>query len=190
MVLRNAAKNAGTAEGEETMTTVEELAAQVTALQRRVDECESVLQLQALKARYGQLVDQRFASGRVVDDATLEKVTGDAASLFTVDGTWDGGPGLGIATGRAAIASRLREPTLSFSLHLFVKPQIEVDGDRARARWDLLCPCRLPDGSPYLMAGYEDDQYERVEGAWLHRSMKLTTLFMSPAAQGWDRILA
>jgi hypothetical protein len=40
------------------------------------------------------------------------------------------------------------------------------------------------------MGGYEDDQYERVEGAWLHRSMKLTTLFMSPAAQGWDRILA
>ena len=71
-----------------------------------------------------------------------------------------------------------------------MKPRIEVDGDRAQARWDLLCPCRLPDGSPYLMAGYEDDQYERVDGAWLHRSMKLTTLFMSPAARGWDRILA
>jgi hypothetical protein len=175
---------------EVTMTTVEELAAQVTALQRRVDGCESVLQLQALKARYGQLVDQRFASGRVVDEATLERTAHEAASLFTPDGTWDGGPSLGIATGRAAIASRLRQPTLSFSLHLFVKPHIEVDGDRATARWDLLCPCRLPDGSPYLMGGYEDDRYERVEGAWLHRSMKLTTLFMSPAAQGWDRILA
>ncbi len=172
------------------MTTVEELAAQVTDLQRKVDTCESVLQLQDLKARYGQLVDQRFAAGRVVDDASLERIAHDTASLFTVDGTWDGGPSLGIATGRVAIASRLRNPTLSFSRHLFVKPQIEVDGDRARGRWDLLCPCRLRDGSPYLMCGYEDDHYERVEGRWLHRSMKLTTLFMAPATQGWERILA
>ena len=111
---------------EESMTTVEELAVQVAALQRRVDGCESVLQIQALKARYGQLVDQRFADGRVVDDTTLEKITDDAASLFTVDGTWDGGPGLGIATGRAAIASRLRKPTL-----LLLTPSIREATDRS-----------------------------------------------------------
>jgi hypothetical protein len=190
MVLKDAVGEPVRARGEETMTTIEELAAQITALQCRVDGCESVLQLQALKARYGQLVDQRFAAGQVVDDAALDNIARRAASLFTVDGTWDGGPGLGTATGREAIAARLRNPTLSFSLHLFVKPQIEVDGDQARARWDLLCPCRLSDGSPYLMCGYEDDQYDRVAGAWLHRSMKLTTLFMTPAAQGWDKILA
>jgi len=41
------------------------------------------------------------------------------------------------------------------------------------------------------MCGYEDDTYVRGEdGAWLHATMKLTTVFMAPAAEGWRRILA
>jgi hypothetical protein len=40
------------------------------------------------------------------------------------------------------------------------------------------------------MCGFEDDQYVRTEGAWLHRSMKLTTLFMSPVTGGWTKILS
>ena len=71
-----------------------------------------------------------------------------------------------------------------------VKPRLEVDGDRATGRWDLLSPCTQPDGTSLWMAGYEDDVYARVGGAWLHRSMTLTTLFVSPAGTGWPRILA
>jgi hypothetical protein len=40
------------------------------------------------------------------------------------------------------------------------------------------------------MCGFEDDEYARTEGIWLHRSMRLTTLFMAPVAEGWTRILA
>ncbi len=172
------------------MPTLEELAAEVASLRRRVEASEGVLELQALKARYGELVDQRYAAGKVVDAGTLEHIADEAAGLFTVDGVWDGGPGLGRVEGRAAIADRLRTPTLSFSRHLFVKPLIRVDGDRARARWDLLCPCRRPDGSSYWMCGFEDDEYVRTDGVWLHRTMTLTTLFMAPVAEGWTRILA
>ena len=71
-----------------------------------------------------------------------------------------------------------------------LKPQIQVSGDRATARWDLLCPCRLMDGSSYWMCGYEDDTYIRIGDTWLQQSMKLTTLFMSSVAKGWTRILA
>ena len=41
------------------------------------------------------------------------------------------------------------------------------------------------------MCGYEEDEYVR-EGvsSWLHRSMRLTTVFMAPTDEGWDRILA
>jgi hypothetical protein len=172
------------------MPTIEELAAEVSALRRRVEASEAVLEIQALKARYGDLVDQRFSAGEVVDDLTLDRVAGEVAALFTVDGTWDGGPGLGRAVGRAAIAARLARPTLTFSRHLFVKPRIRVAGDRAWARWDLLSPCRRDDGSSYWMCGYEDDEYLRVDGAWLHHAMKLTTVFMSPVGEGWTRILA
>jgi hypothetical protein len=39
------------------------------------------------------------------------------------------------------------------------------------------------------MCGYEDDEYIRTAGVWLHRSMKLTTVFMSPVGEGWTKIL-
>jgi hypothetical protein len=83
----------------------------------------------------------------------------------------------------------MRAPTLSFSWHFFVKPQIEaLAPDRARARWDILSPCTSADGAPSWMVGYEDDEYARVAGEWLHRSMKLTTVFMAPHATGWTKI--
>jgi hypothetical protein len=170
------------------MTTIEELAAEVAALRVRVETSESVLAIQALKARYADLVDQRFSAGAVVDAAILAPVAEAVADLFCVDGTWDGGPGLGVATGRSAIAARLREPTLTFSRHFFMNPRIDVEGPVARGRWDLLSPCRRSDGTSYWMSGFEDDHYARIDGAWLHRSMKLTTVFMAPVTEGWTRI--
>ena len=116
------------------MVTVEELAAGLAALEERVAASESVLAIQTLKARYGELVDQRFSAGSVIDADSLARVASAVADLFTSDGVWDGGPGLGIARGRPAIAARLRGPTLTFSRHFFMNPRIEVDGDTARAR--------------------------------------------------------
>jgi hypothetical protein len=71
-----------------------------------------------------------------------------------------------------------------------MNPRIDVDGETAGARWDLLSPCRRADGSSFWMCGYEDDEYARIDGVWLHRSMKLTTVFMTPVGEGWTRILA
>jgi SnoaL-like domain len=171
------------------MRTIEELAAEVDRLRRRLDDCEAVLELQALKARYGELVDRRHRGGDLADDREMTELAGRTALLFTEDGIWDGGPGLGVVNGRQAIAERLRRSTLSFARHLFVNPRIEVNGETARGRWDLLSPCRRADGTSYWMCGYEDDEYARVGGTWLHRSMKLTTVFMSPVGEGWTTIL-
>jgi len=172
------------------VATNEELGARIDDLARRVEAAESVLAVQQLKARYAALVDARFARGRVVERGRLAEVAAAAADLFTGDGVWDGGPGLGVARGRVEIAARLAEPTLVFSRHLFVSPRIEVDGDRASARWDLLCPCTRPDGEALWMSGYEDDTYVREDGNWLHATMSLSTVFVSPVGEGWPRILA
>jgi hypothetical protein len=168
--------------------TVEELAAEVAALRRRVDVSESVLAIQAMKARYAELVDQRFSAGAIVDATTLADVVNSIASLFTPNGTWDAGPGLGACVGRRAIAQRLRETTFSITRHLFMNPRIDVDGQTAKATWDLLSPCRRAGGESFWMFGYEDDEYERIDGAWLHRSMKLTTLVLAPVGDGWVKI--
>ena len=90
---------------------------------------------------------------------------------------------------RAEIAARLRTSPLSFSRHLFVKPQIQVGGDRATGRWDILAPCTFADGSAKWMSGVEDDVYARgADGVWRHERMTLTTVFLAPSSDGWGRI--
>ena len=170
------------------MPSVEELAAEVAGLRRRVEATEAVQAIQNLKARYAQLVDQRYLRGKVAPDEKVAAVAEQIAALFSEDGVWDGGPALGVSTGRAEIAARMRAPTLQFSWHFFLKSQIQVDGDRASARWDILSPCTTKDGKPHWMVGFEDDEYRRVDGVWLHARMKLTSVFLAPHETGWQKI--
>lgn len=159
-------------------------------LERRLDAAEAVLAIQNLKARYAALVDARFIRGVVVDGPLLDELARRAAALFCEDGRWDGGPGLGVAHGRSAIAARLAAPTIVFSRHFFITPEIIVEDDRATGRWELLSPFTRADGTSLWMAGAENDSYRRVDGVWLHDSMALTTYFVAPAGEGWPRILA
>ena len=173
------------------MTSLEELAAEVAELRARVAAAEGALALQALKARYAELVDARYEDGGPVGPDRLAALAEEIADLFTPDAVWDGGPALGVAEGREAIAARMRAPTLLFSRHLFLSPRIRVDGDRAEARWDLLSPCTTADGTPRWLCGYEDDEYERGEdGRWRHRRMALTTVFLARADEGWRKVPA
>jgi hypothetical protein len=86
------------------------------------------------------------------------------------------------------VTNEEREPTLLFSWHFFLKPQVQVEANRARARWDILSPCTTKDGRPHWMVGFEDDEYARVGDAWLHTRMKLSTVFLSPHETGWQKI--
>lgn len=175
--------------GEVSVTSLDELASEIAELRARVQLTEDILAIYDLKARYGELVDHRYWRGSVVDAERLEVVSKEIAGLFATDSVWEGGPTLGRAVGRDAIAEKMRRTTLQFSRHLFVKPRISVVGDRASGRWDILCPCKTADGQSYWMCGYEDDVYVRAGASvWLHQSMTLTTVFFSSTEAGWDRI--
>lgn len=170
------------------MPDVAALEARLAALETRLAAAEAVHAIHELKARYAELVDRRYTRGRPREGAELAGIASAIAGLFTEDGVWDGGAALGRCEGRAAIAERMREPTLLFSWHFFLKPRIEVEGKRARARWDVLSPCTTRDGRPHWMVGTEDDEYALVDGVWLHRSMRLTPVFLAPHATGWEKI--
>jgi len=168
------------------MNTPEILAKRIDELAARLQAAEDILAIQALKSRYGSLADARYLpGGGVKPREELERIAGETARLFTEDAVWDGGAGLGVCTGREAIYQRFLEPTLLFSWHYFVKPEITVDGDRATGRWDILAPCTTADGRPHWMAGAEEDEYQRVDGAWLHSAMRLQLVFMAPHERGW-----
>ena len=165
----------------------DDLARRVEALEQRLRAVEDVQAIHRLKARYGQLVDARYDKKGPKSGPELEALAGQIAALFSADAVWDGGAGLGEARGHEAIRQRFLAPTLRFSWHFFVKPHIEVDGDRAHGSWDILAPCTATDGTPMWMAGVEDDTYVRDGGRWLHESMKLRVVFMAPHAKGWSR---
>jgi hypothetical protein len=168
------------------VTDLDDLAAEVAELRARVEAAEGALAVHELKARYAALVDARYEGDGSVGPERLAELAEAIADLFTPDAVWDGGPALGVAEGREAIAARMRAPTLRFSRHLFLSPRIRVDGARAEARWELLSPCTTADGTPRWLCGYEDDEYERGEdGRWRHRRMALTTVFFARADKGW-----
>jgi hypothetical protein len=161
-------------------------AAGIRELAARVRALEDAEAIRSLKARYAELVDARYADGAPRERARVERLAGEIAALFSEDAVWDGGAGLGVCRGRDAIRARMAAPTLRFSRHYFVNPRIEVDGDRAQGRWELIAPCTGADGRALWMAGVEDDAYERVGGAWLHRSMALHVVFLAPHDRGWS----
>jgi hypothetical protein len=162
-----------------------ELLERVRDLEARLAAVEAVQAIHNLKARYAELVDARYGPDGPLPPAEVARIADQIVLLFSEDAVWDGGPKLGCWRGRAAIRQRFLEPTLRFTLHYFVKPRIEVDGDRARGRWDILAPLRFQNGEPGWMAGREDDEYVRVGGRWLHSSMRLTTAFLAPHSRGW-----
>ena len=171
------------------MPTVEELTRRIDALEARLRAAEDVQAIHRLKARYAQLVDARYRprGAGIVDRPELEAAARAIAETFTEDGIWDGGAGLGLCKGRDAILQRMCEPTLSFSWHFFLKPHIEVEGDRAHGSWDILSPCTTGEGRAMWMAGVEHDEYARVDGEWLHTHMKLDVVFMAPHDKGWAK---
>ena len=162
-----------------------ELAATVERLAARLRAVEDVQAIERLKARYGELVDRRYGADGIVPAPELDTLAAAIADLFTADAVWDGGALLGLCRGRAAIRERFLEPTLRFSWHYFVKPRIEVSGESARGTWDLLAPCTTQEGVASWMAGVEEDEYRRVDGRWLHASMRLRVVFMAPHAGGF-----
>lgn len=170
------------------MTSLEALERRVRELEERLAVTEDVQAIHNLKSRYGQLADARYGPDGVVEEAELARIADALCDLFTPDASWDGGPGLGLCRGREEIRARFLKPTLRFSWHYFVKPRIEVDGDRASGSWDILAPCTRSDGRPLWMAGYEEDGYVKRDGVWLHESMKLSLVFMAPHDKGWSRV--
>lgn len=156
----------------------------IRALEDRLRTLEAVEEIRRLKAHYGELVDSRFDDDGFLPRERVEPIADQIASLFTKDGVWDGAA-LGVSRGRDEIRERFLTSTLTFSWHFFVKPYIEVDGDAATGRWDILSPCTRNGDQPYWMAGVEDDRYELEDGVWKHSSMKLRVVFMSPYDRGW-----
>lgn len=160
-------------------------ATRLAELETRVERNEAHAAILDLKSRYGALADARYTRKGPRPQSEIDEVAGRLAALFTEDAVWEGGGALGRCEGRSAIRERFRKPTLHYSWHFFVKPEIHVEGDLARGTWDVLAMITTLEGRAMWMVGVEQDEYARVGGVWLHTRMQLESQLMAPYDRGW-----
>jgi len=165
-----------------------ETEARIAALEARLEAVEAHAEILDLKSRYGALADARYTRKGPKPQAEIDTVAREMAALFTDGAVWEGGGPLGTATGRDELEARFRAPTLQYSWHFFVKPEIRVEGDRAFGTWDVLAMMTTPEGRAMWMVGVEHDEYVRVDGRWLHSRMQLDSQLMAPYDRGWGPV--
>ncbi len=161
--------------------------ARIEALEARLRQVEGVQDIANLKSKYGALADARYTRTGPKPQAEIDEIANRLASLFTQDAIWEGGGSLGKCVGRDAIKERFQRPSLSYSWHFFVKPEIRVNGDEATGVWDVLALITTREGRAMWMVGVEYDEYERRDGRWLHSRMRLEAKLMAPYDRGWSR---
>ena len=145
-------------------------------IERRLKALEDVEEIKRLKARYCAYCDDNYDADGI-------------AGLFTEDAVWDGGM-RGRADGREEIRNffiRARQ-RLPFAIHMVMNPIIEVDGDTAKGIWYLFQACTYAEGDQAVWGSARyDEEYLRVNGAWMFKHLKLTSFFWTPFDQGWAK---
>jgi hypothetical protein len=138
--------------------------------EERLRQVEDRLEIQDLRGRYCQLLDDRKW-----DDFVL---------LFTADGLFQG---LDTVRGRANLRKFFGEqfPQMADDFYHFCSNgTIQVNGDAATGRISLQYLSVIK-GASYVSAGHYDDTFARVDGRWLFASRILTFYFLSPLNEGW-----
>ena len=146
-------------------------------LDQRLQVLEDIEAIKKLKARYCAYNDPDYDADGI-------------ASLFTVDGVWEGGD-IGRYEGREAIRTFYREvapKTWTFTVHMVMNPIIEVQGDKATGSWYVLHPCTLAEGNQAAwLAGRYEEEYTKFEGEWKIKHLKVFLFFSTPFDQGWAK---
>jgi len=153
---------------------------------RRMEDYEAIRQLKAFYAKCADIKytdDHRRRPQSEIDAITRRQID----DVFTEDGVWDAGGSVGEIKGRDAIYDHLRLGRWSFSMHYFLNPHIELDGDKAHATWMLWQPCTLSDGNrSMLMSAVTEDDYVRTECGWRLKRYRFILKFLTPHDAPWS----
>jgi hypothetical protein len=146
-------------------------------LERRLEALEDLEAIKKLKARYAQVCDDRYNL-----DEMAELFTDDAEFVQEAFGK------LAHDKGKNAIIKFFAETakTLSFAVHYFLQPYIEVTGNQARGHWYLWMAATTADGQCEWWSGVVNDKYEKVDGQWLIAESRPTIFFRAPYGKGWQ----
>jgi hypothetical protein len=142
------------------------------SIEERLRRLEDLHELQQLRARYCQYLD----------DGRWEELV----DLFTDDGEF---VGLSAARGHSELLEffpRLQQGSLTSWWHFSANETLELDGDRATGETWLLQPC-VVGGQAQVAAGrYTDRMVRYEESSWRFEQRRVTFFWWSDLIHGWD----
>ena len=102
--------------------------------------------------------------------------------LFTQDGEWLV-PGMPTTVGPAAAAERIFGLRSAFAnlIQLMHSGHVDIDGDRATARWYLSETAGAADGTSFAFTGVYDDELVRTGDHWCFSRREFTFLYRGKA---------
>jgi hypothetical protein len=148
-------------------------------LEQRLDRLESIEAIRRLKHTYCKYCDQNY------DPDGL-------ASLFWEDAVWDAGPDFGKHVGPAAIRAFFADVSAAivWARHLVMNERIDVEGDQARAEFQIIQPCTFKgesaDRAAWLVGQYTES-YTRRAGLWKYQTLRADIEFITPYELGWHK---
>ena len=77
------------------MSDESKLADRVAAVEQRLAAAEAHQAITNLKSEYGSLADARYTRKGIEPQSVVDAIADRVANLFSEDGVWDGGAGLG-----------------------------------------------------------------------------------------------
>lgn len=148
-------------------------AAEETAQAGDVERHLAAARIERLKARYFRCLDTK-------DWACLETLfTPDAQAVYNVEGSGDLGTPDDPVTGPVAIAAFIRRGVEHLvTVHHGHMPEIEITSPTtATGVWAMEDILQTPGGENTLQGwGHYHETYERIDGRWLIRTLRLTRL--------------
>lgn len=126
---------------------------------------DDILAIQHLVARWCDAINRRdFAA---------------AAACFATDGVW--APPGSEARGRAEIEALLEQLVgpQELLVQFAANPLIDLRGDSASARWQVLEVGRTPDGKNLTILGTYDDRLTRTAGEWQFLERRFSLLMFA-----------
>ncbi len=125
-----------------------------------------------LKARYCRHLDTKDWSA----------FAGLFAEDVVIDTTAAGGPRM---EGRETAVSRIRASLdAATTVHQVHSPEIEIDGNEARAVWAMQDRVAWPNGRKLDGAGHYHERYVRENGEWKIAESRLTRLYVEMQPSG------
>lgn len=108
-------------------------------------------------------------------------------SVFTPDGSWEGGEAFGNGYGHEGIRELFTQfgKNMDFTQHNMFNPMISVNGDTAKGHWYLFGCFRARGGKDMILSGEYFDNYVKVGGIWLYKNLIFKARVWVPREEGW-----